>query len=462
MVEHAINNRYVIRQQLGKNAGRRTVLANDLQTQQLVVVKILTFDPGCQWDDLKLFEREAETLQSLSHPSIPSYLDHFEFEVENRTGFALVQSYIEAKSLEDWVNLGRTFNEIELKQLAEYLLDILIYLHSQSPPVIHRDIKPSNILLTNRSGNSIGQVYLVDFGSVQTLVRTEGSTITVVGTYGYMPPEQFGGRAVPASDLYSLGATLIYLATGKHPADLPQEDLRIKFQSKHYLSPGFRDWLNWLIEPSLNHRLISSEQATQALEIINHQNDSIPKAIKPESRSIKLKKNDNSLEIMIHYELWTGNLLRKLFGLILMIVGGTLLLYIPFIGVVSVFANNYLTHFFGLIVALCITFIAILFIFKSTILKIDGKKISLTRRLLGVIPYRVQSPSLQQHICQIKLLHYQKHYSSHSDIKYIQIWAGTQEYKLPTRFLTNQEIDWLVSELSSYLNLPITSYPSKD
>ena len=90
-----------------------------------------------------------------------------------------------------------------------------------------------------RSGNSVGQVYLVDFGSVQTVLAAEGGTRTVVGTYGYMPPEQFGGRTVPASDLYSLGATLIYLVTGTHPADLPQKDFRIQFEHLTKLSPSF-------------------------------------------------------------------------------------------------------------------------------------------------------------------------------------------------------------------------------
>ncbi|MGB3534227.1 MAG: protein kinase [Microcoleaceae cyanobacterium] len=85
------------------------------------------------------------------------------------------------------------------------------YLHSHLHPVIHRDIKPSNILLTDRSGNSPGTVYLVDFGSVKTVIQS--GTITIVGTYGYMPTEQFGGKTTPASDLYSLGATLIYLIT---------------------------------------------------------------------------------------------------------------------------------------------------------------------------------------------------------------------------------------------------------
>ena len=391
MVDQIFKERYAIQKQLGKNAGRRTVLAQDLQTQQLVVVKILTFDPDCQWDDIKLFEREAETLQSLSHPAIARYLEHFEFQTRKAKGFALVQSYIEAKSLEDWVNLGRTFNEKELKQVAESLLEILIYLHSQSPPVIHRDIKPSNILLTNRSGNSIGQVYLVDFGSVQTLVRTEGSTMTVVGTYGYMPPEQFGGRAVPATDLYSLGATLIYLATGKHPADLPQEDLRIQFKPKHYLSPGFREWLNWLIEPSLNNRLISAEKASQALKQINHHHeDLLPKRVKPAQSKIKLNKTKNSLEIMIPSKVWTGNIIVTAICIVfqlffITVLSSVLLFFIYNLLSMSGSINFDLTNSIFYFVILCINSIALLLLLQSTVLKIDRQKIYLTRKLLGVV-----------------------------------------------------------------------------
>ncbi len=258
-------DRYSLQQRLGKKAGRQTLLARDKETQKLVVIKLLTFSNDFNWDDLKLFERETETLKSLTHPAIPRYLDSFELRTANGKGFALVQSYINAQSLEEHLKAGRTFSEGEIKQLAKALSKILTYLHGQKPPVIHRDIKPSNILLTNRSGNSVGQVYLVDFGSVQTLATQEGKTVTVVGTYGYMPPEQFGGRAVPASDLYSLGATLIALATKAHPADLPQKDMRIQFEQVAHLSPHLVDWLNQMIEPSLERRLSSAELALQAL-----------------------------------------------------------------------------------------------------------------------------------------------------------------------------------------------------
>lgn len=81
----------------------------------------------------KTFEREAATLKQLTYNAIPRYLDYFELELSNNKAFALVQTYIEAKSLEENLTTGRIFEEDELKELAKSLLDILIYLHQQSP-----------------------------------------------------------------------------------------------------------------------------------------------------------------------------------------------------------------------------------------------------------------------------------------------------------------------------------------
>lgn len=266
MINQILNERYQILQELGRQTGRRTFLAEDLQTQQKVLIKILLLGQDFDWQDLKLFEREAETLKTLNHPNIPRYLDYFELDDAEDNGFGLVQTYVEGKTLESHLQSGRTFSEAEVKELALSLLEILTYLHQHEPVVIHRDIKPSNILLTNRSGNSAGKVYLVDFGSVQTVAATKGGTITVVGTYGYMPPEQFGGRCVAASDLYSLGATLIFLVTGLHPTELPQKDLQIQFRQTANFSEQFADWLEWMIESSLSQRFKSTQEAIKALE----------------------------------------------------------------------------------------------------------------------------------------------------------------------------------------------------
>ena len=112
MIGEILGDRYEIQQQLGKKAGRRTLLARDQVTGELVIVKLLSFSSDFEWDDLKLFEREAQTLKSLSHPSIPRYLDYFEVNLPTIKGFALVQTYIPAQTLEQylqsWENLYRS------------------------------------------------------------------------------------------------------------------------------------------------------------------------------------------------------------------------------------------------------------------------------------------------------------------------------------------------------------------
>ncbi|WP_228021750.1 serine/threonine protein kinase [Vasconcelosia minhoensis] len=292
-----LRDRYQIQSLLGRQTGRRTFLASDLQTGSSAVVKLLLFGPDFTWDDLKLFEREANVLKSLDHPAIPKYLDYFEVETELGKGFALVQTYIEAQSLQDWVQSGRHFSEADLKQIARALLDILDYLHQRQPPVVHRDIKPSNILMQDRTAHSSGQVYLIDFGSVQTVVSS--CTQTIVGTYGYMPLEQFGGQTTPASDLYALDATLIYLATGQHPDKLPQQKMRIVFEDRVSLSSHLTGWLKGLTEPSLELRPSAAKQVLEVLENSSLQESRQIARSKPAGSKIQVTSTGQKMEILI-------------------------------------------------------------------------------------------------------------------------------------------------------------------
>jgi serine/threonine protein kinase len=301
-----LTERYIPQLCLGRKAGRQTWLAIDRVTGNPVVVKKLSFGRDFLWDDLKLFEREAQTLKSIDHPAIPTYLDFFDLESEEDQGFALVQSYIDARSLEEHVKSGRRFSEADLKEIAIQVLEILDYLHHCQPPVIHRDIKPSNILLAE-SDVGVGLVYLVDFGSVQSLAAREGSTITIVGTYGYMPPEQFGGRTYPTSDFYSLGATLIYLATGKHPADIPQgKDLRLNFEPLANLSLEMTEWIREMIHPLADERPNSARSAIQHLSNPSIQACQLttvkPQMVeypRPKSCRVEYAVSDNELNLRI-------------------------------------------------------------------------------------------------------------------------------------------------------------------
>jgi serine/threonine protein kinase len=441
MASKILKERYVIQKQLSKNAGKRTLLARDLHTQELVAIKLLIFGEDFHWDSLKLFEREAQTLQLLSHPAIPHYLDYFDVDTPTGKGFALVQSYIPAKSLEEWLKSGRTFSEAEIKQLAKALLEILRYLHGQQPQVIHRDIKPSNILLANRSGNSVGDVYLVDFGSVQTLAARKGSTITVVGTYGYMPPEQFGGRNVPASDIYSLGATLIYLATGRHPAELSQGNLQIQFESIVNLNPDLIDWLKWMTQPSLNRRLASAGEALKALKNPRQQTDISAIRQKPFGSRIELKEDGENLEILIPPKSLT-------FWSAFWIFIGTLfylgLVLWAFICIIDVILGNLEVSFIGVFSffmvgsGFSILWEAIALFSRDTKINIDRNQISVTHLWPG---YKCQVTPIMN-----KNLNNNIMYIRHS----LAISGQEKFYKtLGIYQLTPPEIEWLANEISA-------------
>ena len=265
-VEQVLHKRYQLKTKLGQNAGRQTWLAEDIckSLAQQVIVKLLAFNPQMHWDEVKLFEREALVLKHLNHPQIPQYRDYFCLDQQTGEGlpwFGLVQEYIPGNSLQQLLDKGKRFTEKQVREIATSVLEILIYLHELSPPVFHRDIKPSNLILGKG-----GKVYLVDFGAVQDKARAEGVTFTVVGTSGYAPPEQLWGRAVAASDLYALGATLIHLLTGIAPADLPQYQMRLQFADKVHLSFHFNHWLEKLIEPAAEARYHSARQALEALQ----------------------------------------------------------------------------------------------------------------------------------------------------------------------------------------------------
>jgi serine/threonine protein kinase len=256
-----LKERYQLLKPLGTNMGRQTWLSKDLsQNDQLVVLKLLTFGGDVQWEDLKLFEREAQVLKQLSDPFIPTYLDYFTID-DRALWFGLVQEYIPGKSLKELLVEGYKFSEEQVYKIISDTLRILIYLHELSPSVLHRDIKPSNLIW-----NESEETYLVDFGAVQDQAAAEGRTFTVVGTYGYAPMEQYGGRAVAASDLYGLGATAIHLLTGISPAELPQDDeMNIQFSDRTSAKSQLVRWLQKMTAPSLKRRYTSAREALDAL-----------------------------------------------------------------------------------------------------------------------------------------------------------------------------------------------------
>lgn len=265
-----LGDRYEVEQQLGKKSGRWTLLARDLVTQEPVILKVLCIDDEMLADDLKLFKREVETLQTLDHPATPKYLGYFEIDLpKSGKALALIQSYMEGISLQSYLEQGYRFSEPEVLQIATAVLEALIYLHNHQPSIVHRDIKPSNILLTDtpKPGTN-GQIYLIDFGSVRLSTPSELTTTAIVGSDGYMPPEQMGRRAVKASDLYSLGVTLVTVLSGIPATNLPRNGLQILIEQVITGNPAFINWLKRMTEPELHKRFDSAQAALSELQSI--------------------------------------------------------------------------------------------------------------------------------------------------------------------------------------------------
>ncbi|MBC6430791.1 serine/threonine protein kinase [Nostoc sp. HG1] len=279
---------YQVISELGRNreGGRITYLANVLNSNQQVVIKEFCFArAGADLSGVKAYQREIEILQQLNHSRIPRYIDSFEMPGV----FYLVQEYKNAPSL----GLRRSFHPEEIKQIALSILEILVYLQKQTPPIIHRDIKPENILVDEQLN-----AYLVDFG----LARIQGAKIAlssfVAGTPGFMPPEeQFGHSLTQASDLYSLGATLICLLTNTRSVDIGKlidDNYRFNFQKLvPHISPRFRSWLIKMVERNRKRRYANAAIALKALgsiEVVGNATgiDNLIRTIKPRKRATLL------------------------------------------------------------------------------------------------------------------------------------------------------------------------------
>ena len=206
--------RYLIQEVIGVGGMGSVYRARDLHfpnVVKLVAVKEminLAPDPLVRQTIVKNFEREANLLATLNHPSIPRIYDYFSQDDRSY----LVLEFIHGKDLEAIIAEADGFlPEEQALTWGIELCDVLAYLHAHKPdPIIFRDMKPSNVMI-----NHNGDVILVDFGIAKTFQT--GIKGTMIGTEGYSPPEQYRGEATPLADIYALGATLHHALTRRDP-----------------------------------------------------------------------------------------------------------------------------------------------------------------------------------------------------------------------------------------------------
>jgi hypothetical protein len=198
-----IQDRYLIQRVLGKGGFGATYLVEDLRLKgrrrALKEVPELLFD-----------EHEVELLSHLNHPAIPDITDRF---VLNGMVYLVLEFGGRQTLGTECERLGGRIPLPRLMPFMSQLCDALAYLHAQDPPIIHRDLKPDNVLLDEHD-----RIMLIDFGISKESAQGMTRTVARAASHGFSPPEQVLGTGTDErSDIYSFGATLYYLLTGRIP-----------------------------------------------------------------------------------------------------------------------------------------------------------------------------------------------------------------------------------------------------
>jgi Ca-activated chloride channel family protein len=258
-----LQERYRAIKPIGQGGFGRTFLCVDESTPSQRRCVIKQFFPQQQGTHnlqkaTELFRQEAQRLEVLGkHPQISELLAYFEQDDHQY----LVQEFIDGENLAQELARNGPFNESQIRQLLESVLPVLQFVHSHQ--MIHRDIKPENIIRSRKNG----QLVLVDFGAAKYTTETMlGRTGTVIGSAAYTAPEQVKGKAIFASDLYSLGVTCIHLLTQIPPFDLSDtsEDTWVW---RHYLRKPISHELGRILDKMLESATKRRYQSVE--EVLN-------------------------------------------------------------------------------------------------------------------------------------------------------------------------------------------------
>jgi serine/threonine protein kinase len=263
--------RYRVMRLLSDQSGfGRVYEAFDRSTPKILKVLKQTYSHHTK--AVELFRQEAIVLGQLPHPGIPAIepQSYFEFQPQaSELLHCIVMEKIDGPNLKDWMQ-QQGYHPISERQARNWLRQLTEILHLvHGKQYFHRDIKPENIML-----RANGQLVLVDFGAAREmtysyLAQVGNSEGTRISSAGYTPPEQERGHAVPQSDFYALGYTLIYLMTGRAPTDPAiynsLENQSCWRQLAPQASSGLANLIDSLIAPRASDRPQNTQEILQRL-----------------------------------------------------------------------------------------------------------------------------------------------------------------------------------------------------
>jgi len=259
-----LGDRYRSQKIIGQGGFGRTFLAVDEYKPTKPPCVIKQFYPQAQGTSsiqkaTELFELEAVRLEQLGkHPQIPDLLAYFSQDGQQY----LVQEFMDGENLAKTLETKGYFSETQIRDLLKNLLPVFEFIHSRQ--VIHRDIKLENIILRSNR-----ELVLVDFGAAKYATQTAlAVTATTIGSAGYTAPEQAAGKAIYASDIYSLGVTCLCLLTQVEPLelfDVSEFEWVWREHLKTSVSSELGQILDKMIQPASKKRYQSATEVLQAL-----------------------------------------------------------------------------------------------------------------------------------------------------------------------------------------------------
>ena len=241
-----IGSKYKIIETIGQGGTSVVYLAENLAVNNIWAVKAIPRNSPWFLTEIN----ELMVLKDLSHPMLPRITDYFEDE----NACYIIMDYFPGTNLQDYVSRNGPIEETQLIKWTEELIDVLIYLHGQNPAIIYRDMKPGNFIVTQE-----GRLKLIDFGTARYSKEGALEDTVYIGTQGYAAPEQYGtGVSDERTDYYSLGMTLLHLATGIHPLQIRKDNV-IPLLKKAGISKRFAGFISELIEPDPANRPRNSD-----------------------------------------------------------------------------------------------------------------------------------------------------------------------------------------------------------
>ena len=254
-------DRYVIEGHLGKGGFGAVYLVRDRHDRQHLFALKEVLDPNKRERERFIFE--GEVLKRLDHRALPHVYKVFAQDKSRR--MYMLMDHIQGTNLETLRNgqPGKRFSLPQVLNLMKPIVEAVIYLHAQDPPIVHKDIKPGNIIVPTKGDETV----LVDFGSAKEYMEDKTTSVIRHGSPGYAALEQYGSGTTPRTDIYGLGATMYALLTGVIPPDAVTRATGSRgldtLEPAHLIAPG----VPWAVAMALEHAMsISSDDRFATVE----------------------------------------------------------------------------------------------------------------------------------------------------------------------------------------------------